>query len=169
MSFSVHDIVAFAKVAWHVYEIGFGKYQSASKLLCPSLVVSSAPSPARIVQCSSSLGQEYGDFGNDIRNFAQGLDSIQAAVHRAKDQAPFIANDWDLTSLQSIVGDIGATIKQCEDLILRNSKFERDGFGFVKNISWSLGMAEKVRSLRCRVSFHCSKVCPRDSESLVCR
>lgn len=35
MSFSVHDIVAFAKGAWHVSEIGFGKYQSASKLLMP--------------------------------------------------------------------------------------------------------------------------------------
>jgi hypothetical protein len=46
MSFSVHDIVAFAKGAWHVYEIGFGKYQSASKLLMPLNYRLKRPSPA---------------------------------------------------------------------------------------------------------------------------
>lgn len=58
------------------------------------------------------------------RNFAQGLDSIGDAVQRPKGQAPPM--DWDLTSPQSIVGDFETT-KQGEDLVLRNSIFERDG------------------------------------------
>lgn len=97
-------------------------------------------------------------FGN-FRHLAEGLSPIQAAVERAEEQAPsFKTHEWDLTSLQSIVGQLTGTTQQCEELVLRNSKFERDGFGFVRNISWSLGLAETVRARRTRVSFHCSKV-----------
>jgi len=52
-------------------------------------------------------------------------------------------NDWDLTSLQSIVSKFADTMKQCEDVMMRHSKFDRDGFGFVKNVSWRLGLAER--------------------------
>jgi hypothetical protein len=106
---------------------------------------------------SSVLGQEYADFGNDIHHFAQGLNSIRDAVERAKGQAPsFATTDWDLTSLQSIVGDFVATIEQCEELVLRNPKFQKRS-GFVVNIVWSLDIGQRVKILRNRVSFHCSK------------
>ncbi|ERF73016.1 hypothetical protein EPUS_07110 [Endocarpon pusillum Z07020] len=133
MGFGLSDIISCATLAWHIYNIGFSKYESAK--------------------------QEYADFGNDIRRFAEGLASIRDAVEKAQEQMPSLrSHEWDLSTFQSIVGDFAGTTKQCEDLVLRNSKFERDGLGFVRNISWSLGLAERVRSLRIRVSFHCSKV-----------
>lgn len=126
MSFQLSDVVVCATLAWNVYKIGFSKYESASAFISLLGQHFGIVSFGFHHLYSSVLGQEYADFGNDIHHFAQGLDSIREAVERAKGQAPsFATTDWDLTSLQSIVGDFSATIKQCDELVLRNPNFKK--------------------------------------------
>jgi hypothetical protein len=65
--------------------------------------------------------------------------------------------DWDLSSLQEIIGDYHTTLEDCKRLLEENREF-RTASNFAYNMEWSLMIQPKVDHLRKRLDAHNSKI-----------
>jgi hypothetical protein len=65
--------------------------------------------------------------------------------------------NWDLSSLQEIIGDYHTTLEDCKRLLEENREF-RTASGFAYNMEWSLMVQPKVDHLRKRLDAHNSKI-----------
>ena len=93
-------------------------------------------------------GQQYHDFGSDIKSLAENLNNIvrvvenaratwiQESVRIARSRGPPLQKDWDLSSLQEIIGDYRSTLEDCQRLLEQNYEF-RNNRNFAYNIETS--------------------------------
>ena len=114
-------------------------------------------------------GQQYHDFGSDIKSLAENLNNIvrvvenaratwiQESVRIARSRGPPLQKDWDLSSLQEIIGDYRSTLEDCKRLLEQNYEF-RNNRNFAYNIEWNLVIQPKVDRLRKRLESHNSKI-----------
>lgn len=114
-------------------------------------------------------GQQYHDFGSDIKSLAENLNNIvrvvenaratwiQESVRIARSRGPPLQKDWDLSSLQEIIGDYRSTLEDCQRLLEQNYEF-RNNRNFAYNIEWNLVIQPKVDRLRKRLESHNSKI-----------
>jgi hypothetical protein len=149
----LNDIATAGKIAWGIYQYGFSKARSARELI-------SLPFSGDML---SLLDAEYAAFGVDIREFAENLGLLQKAIQRAADAGRLVPSfarpqDWDLRSLNRVLGDFNTTLQDCKKIMDDSSKFKKDSSGFVHNIQWNLMLAEQVKNLRERVAFHSVKL-----------
>ncbi|KAJ4347249.1 uncharacterized protein N0V89_011189 [Didymosphaeria variabile] len=132
---AISDVVRGAELAWQIYQIGWGQQS----------------------------GHQYEDFGKDIRCLSDNLNNIRRVVENATDtwarnsRGSAGSRHWDLSSLDEIIGDYHATLKDCKQLLEENREF-RTARNFAYNIEWTLMIQPKVTHLRKRLDAHNSKI-----------
>ncbi|KAL2065734.1 hypothetical protein VTL71DRAFT_3404 [Oculimacula yallundae] len=143
MSASASDVIRTATLAWEIYRMGWSEEFDAN--------------------------QQYNDFGNDIKSLAGNLDNIVRVVENAKatwiqesartarSRGLPVQREWDLSTLQEIVGDYRKTLEDCKRLLEQNYEF-RNNRNFAYNIEWNLVIQPKVDRLRKRLEAHNSKI-----------
>ncbi|OCK79264.1 hypothetical protein K432DRAFT_455910 [Lepidopterella palustris CBS 459.81] len=137
---SLADITKAASFAWQIYQLGFSSENSATD-------------------------RQYAELGEDIQDLAKNLDSICDVVKNAGDtwrehrqrRRPAPQKEWDLSSIQEIVGDYQATLADCKRLLDENAEF-RAKRGPVRNVEWNLVYRPKAERLQKRLNAHKSKI-----------
>ncbi|KAF2685997.1 hypothetical protein K458DRAFT_363531 [Lentithecium fluviatile CBS 122367] len=134
---ALSDVLRGAELAWQVYQVGW------SQGFLP--------------------GHQYEDFGNDIKDLAENLNNILRVVENAKttwaqnSRGLVRPKNWDLSSLEEIIGDYHTTLEDCKRLLEENREF-RTASSFAYNVEWSLMIQPKVDHLRKRLEAHNSKI-----------
>jgi hypothetical protein len=138
---SVTDIIRGAEFAFEIYQTGW----------------------------SQTASGQYEEFGNDIKSLSDNLDNIWRVVENAKttwaqqslrttrNRGPISTKDWDLSSLQEIIGDYHKTLEDCKRLLEENREF-RTGKSVAYNLEWNLILQPKVENLKRRLEAHNSKI-----------
>lgn len=112
-------------------------------------------------QTNSLAGQEYYEFGQDIKQLAQparALDQVFERTYNYLNQEAFglpghLAPQWDRASFLDIVGDYEATVRECERLLETNRQYSSSA-GPYQNITWHMFVRDDVERLRTRIQFH---------------
>jgi hypothetical protein len=114
-------------------------------------------------------GQQYQDFGNDIKSLAENLSNIKRVIENARStwsgeslrlarsRGPFQQREWDLSSLNEIIGDYQRTLVDCRKLLEENHEFRRSR-NVACNIGWNVVIQPKVDGLRRKLESHNSKI-----------
>ncbi|EPE33328.1 hypothetical protein GLAREA_06340 [Glarea lozoyensis ATCC 20868] len=143
MSVSAGDVIRIAGLAWEIYRLGWGEEFDAS--------------------------QQYQEFGSDIKSLAENLNNIarvvenaratwaQESLRFARSRGPLQQRDWDLSSLNEIIGDYQKTLIECRKLLEENYEF-RKSRNFAYNFEWNLVIQPKVDGLRRRLESHNAKI-----------
>ena len=107
----------------------------------------------------------YLRFGGEIKSFRKNLQQLLAIIEHANSQRPQRPwrdpDDECQTALQPVseaVGPFRKTLKECEQLLNDNERFQRDQAGFVDNVIWHMSTQRDVDVLRERIHFHSTKV-----------
>ncbi|KAH0559505.1 hypothetical protein GP486_003982 [Trichoglossum hirsutum] len=104
------------------------------------------------------------EFGDDIKSLGRNLELIKRIICNAEDQLKQVSlrefgpEQFDLGALDQIVGNYSATLRECDNLILNNAKFIKDGSGFVSNIVYNFNVEPEAARLKERVGFHNIKI-----------
>lgn len=126
-------------------------------------------STKRLTASSCRIDRQYAELGDDIKSLAQNLDYIQNIVRNAslswQQQAlrlrhlrgPAPQKEWDLSSIQEIIGDYKTTLADCEKLLEENPEF-RTNRGAIYNVEWNLVIRPKVIHLKKRLEAHNTKI-----------
>ncbi|KAI3578556.1 hypothetical protein IWW34DRAFT_821122 [Fusarium oxysporum f. sp. albedinis] len=131
------DAIKFAELAWTVWEYGWAKEHNA--------------------------GENYRDFGADVRTLHRSLAELEKAVSRAQES---LRNHgaWDTDrlggdrdSLLEIIGDYNATLRECYELLEDNRRYAQTT-GPIRNIDWNLNIMPQVEHLRSRIQMHNSRI-----------
>ncbi|RSM09344.1 hypothetical protein CEP52_004168 [Fusarium oligoseptatum] len=131
------DAIKFAELAWIVYEYGWAREHNA--------------------------GENYRDFGADVRTLHRSLAELEEAVSRAQES---LRNHgaWDTDklggdrdSLLEIIGDYNATLSECYRLLEDNRRYAQTT-GPIRNIDWNLNIMPQVEHLRSRIQMHTSRI-----------
>jgi hypothetical protein len=170
---SLADIPKAVAFAWQVYKLGWDPEHNASKFFYVKLTES--PHPYHLNRCfchdqSLIVGsdQHFISLGNDIKGLAQNLSDILDVVENAqitwKQQTLRSSQlrgaspkEWNLSSLNEIVGDYKTTLEDCDRLLKDHPEFYKDQ-NFTANIEWNLLVQPKVDSLEKRLEKHNSKI-----------
>ncbi|KAJ0150669.1 Uncharacterized protein HZ326_6836 [Fusarium oxysporum f. sp. albedinis] len=132
------DAIKFAELAWTVWEYGWAKEHNAE-------------------------GENYRDFGADVRTLHRSLAELEKAVSRAQES---LRNHgaWDTDrlggdrdSLLEIIGDYNATLRECYELLEDNRRYAQTT-GPIRNIDWNLNIMPQVEHLRSRIQMHNSRI-----------
>jgi hypothetical protein len=115
------------------------------------------------------IDTHYRQLGADIKSLAENLEHIQNIVQNAslswQQQAlrsrqlrgTSSQKEWELSSVQEIVGDYKATLAGCQKLLDENSEFLASR-GAIYNVEWNLVIRPKVDYLQKRLRAHNSKL-----------
>ncbi|KAJ4209602.1 hypothetical protein NW759_013457 [Fusarium solani] len=131
------DAIKFAELAWTVWEYGWAREHNA--------------------------GENYRDFGADVRTLHRSLAELEKAVSRAQES---LRNHgaWDTDSLGGdrdslleIIGDYSATLNECYQLLEDNRRYAQTT-GPIRNIDWNLNIMPQVEHLRSRIQMHTSRI-----------
>ncbi|KAH7254618.1 hypothetical protein B0J15DRAFT_512840 [Fusarium solani] len=131
------DAIKFAELAWTVWEYGWAREHNA--------------------------GENYRDFGADVRTLHRSLEELEKAVSRAQES---LRNHgaWDTDSLGGdrdslleIIGDYSATLNECYQLLEDNRRYAQTT-GPIRNIDWNLNIMPQVEHLRSRIQMHTSRI-----------
>jgi hypothetical protein len=110
-----------------------------------------------------SIAKQYNEFGRDVEAFAESLEILVEVIQKADQKlhhfalSPNAELRWDWRSLRQIIGDCEQTLEDCDDLLIRNSKYA-SGSGPLRNIEWNLLLQADVDSLQRRIQQHTSKL-----------
>lgn len=108
-------------------------------------------------------GEQYADFGADVRDLAGHLNLLVDVVNRAqqslvdRNAGASARPRVHLESLFNIVGDFGDTLTECRRLIESNNRFQ-EPTGFARNIEWNVLVRPSVDRLRDRILLHNSRL-----------
>ncbi|KAJ3519725.1 hypothetical protein NM208_g14011 [Fusarium decemcellulare] len=131
------DAIKFAELAWTVWEYGWAREHNA--------------------------GENYRDFGTDVRALHRSLAELEKAVGRAQES---LRNHgaWDTdnlggdrVSLLEIIGDYNATLFECHQLLEDNRRYAQTT-GPIRNIDWNINIMPQVEHLRSRIQMHTSRI-----------
>ncbi|KAF4450235.1 aspartate aminotransferase [Fusarium albosuccineum] len=131
------DAIKFAELAWTVWEYGWAREHNA--------------------------GENYRDFGADVRTLHRSLVELEKAVGRARESLRnhgALDTDslgGDRNSLLEIIGDYNANLTECHQLLEDNRRYAQTT-GPIRNIDWNLNIMPQVEHLRSRIQMHTSRI-----------
>jgi hypothetical protein len=81
----------------------------------------------------------------------------QESLRLVRSRGPSQQRDWDLSSLNEIIGDYHRTLIDCQKLLEENHEFRKNR-NFAYNTEWNLVIQPKIDNLRKRLESHNSKI-----------